>query len=528
VSDSALLVSDSAVARGVGLGVTAEGSDLVTKKRTTAKQRARELQALMPQLSLSEALALVRSGSTTAVPTRQEARVALQELAADAVVHASWRERMRHHLVEAADSGWPSPQTCPEFCSDLHAAAGGGPIEMWDRLRVPMAMMDMPLPQVLQAIAAMARAAGVQRYASWFGVQPPEGTQSPWDAAGPWHHAAQQYVFAVVLAFAGPLRDLLRHPYGQIPPADDVVYRVPPVPGRRSFRQMWTYTPHGLRIQAVTYPRPWGTEPVHGSFAVTTAADRVLVARALLAHALGGTAPAAQGACSGCQGTGWLEALDDQHTAHRPHYHRGEPSVPLACLCGRCRGSGLRGLPAREFADAFLTPLPLSWRMRRSDVLQWVAGRAAPTERAVPATCAPGLQTAYVDSVVAALVQAGFSVDDREDGYGVDFDTAGNLGAWVTLPAHPFPGPNGSEGSFLTWSSDRGWCVTAHNADPTVPASLIMARPRHALCPGVLVPAPDELVAALAGMDREEAQGKWEPPSDFTSDSYTQVLAYLP
>lgn len=496
----------------------------MTKKRKTEKQRARELQDRSPRLSLSEALVLVRSGRVAAPPTPDAARTALRELAADAAVHPSWRERMRHHLVGAADAQWPSPQAALEFCADLDAAAGQSPQEGWDRLRVPLAMMDMPLPRVFQAVAAMARAAGA--YQSWFGVQPPPSAQMPWDPAGPWHQATQQYVCAVALAFAGPLHALLRHPYGQVPPPDDVVYGIAPVAGRRSHRSIWTYTPLGLRIHPVAYPRPWGVDPVHGSFAVATAADRVLVARALLAHALGGSAPGAQGSCSGCQGTGWLEALDGEHAGHRPHYHRGEPPRLVACLCGRCRGSGLRALPAEEFAERFLSRLRPSWSMRRSEVLQWATDRVAPVEPSATASCAPGMQTAYVDSVVFFLTDAGFDVDQAEDGVGVDFDTAGHLGAWIRLPTLPFPGRNVGRGSFLTWSSDRGWCLTPAS-DPSAPASSILTLPRRALCPGVLVPSPAELAAALASLDQTEGSGKWECPSDFTADSYAEVLAYL-
>jgi hypothetical protein len=213
-------------------------------------------------LSLSEALALVRSGRVAALPTPNAARTALRELTADAAVHPSWRERVRHHLVGAADAQWPSPQAALEFCADLDAAAGQIPQEGWDRLRVPLAMMDMPLPQVFQAITAMARAAGARRYQSWFGVKPPPSAQVPWDPAGPWHQATQQYVCAVALAFAGPLRALLRHPYGHVPPPDDVVYGILPVAGRRSHRSIWTYTPLGLRIHPVAYPRPWGIDSV--------------------------------------------------------------------------------------------------------------------------------------------------------------------------------------------------------------------------------------------------------------------------
>jgi hypothetical protein len=512
------------VARGVGVGVTAGRSDIVTKKRTTDKQRARELQAHNPRLSLVEALALVRSGRVATVPTCAAARGALKELVADPAVHTSWRERLRGHLVDAADAGWPSPEGCLEFCTDLHAAAGQGPQQEWDRLRVPLTMMDMRLPQVFHAIDAMARAADVKKYQSWFGVQPPEGAQSPWDAAGPWHQAAQRYVFAVALALAGPLRGLLRHPYGEIPLAADVVYGIPPVPGRRSYRSIWTYTSAGLRIHPVTYPRPWGTEAVYGSFAVATASDRALVARALLSHALGGTAPGAQASCSGCQGTGWLEALDDQHIEHRPHY---SSSGGPACLCGRCRGSGMRALPVREFAEEYLTPLSPSWSMSRSDIIRWTAAWSAQAVSLEAATCAPGLQTAYVDAVVSGLLQAGLSVDVTDDGYGVDFDTGGHLGAWITLPQHPFPGRDGARGSFMTWSSDRGWCVSAR-ADRSRPASAFMTSALIALCPGALVPSPAELVQALGALDLAQGAATWAQPSEFTVDSYAQVLAYLP
>ncbi|MFE2640154.1 hypothetical protein ACFXKF_36320 [Streptomyces scopuliridis] len=498
----------------------------MTKKRTTDKQRARELQAHNPRLSLGEALALVRSDRAATVPTGTQARQALLDLAADTAVHPSWRARFRGHLVGAAESAWPTPEDCARVCADLHAAAGQGPQLEWDRLRVPLAMRDMPLPQVIQAIGAMARAAGVKRYEGWFGVQPPEDAAGE-GARGPWQEAAQQYLFAVVLAFAGPLRALVRHPYREVPPAADILYGAPPLPSRRSHRSLWSYTPSGLRIHRLTYPRPWGTEAVYGSFAVTSADDRVLLARALLAHALGGTAPGALAACSGCQGTGWLEALDDVHTVHQPHYYRGESSGLLACLCGRCRGSGLRELPAAEFAAEFCAPLSPSWRMSRSAIIQWTVNRLAPDDRAEPAACAPGLQTAYLDAVVDELLQAGHHVDESDDFCGIDFDTAGHLGAWIVLVGRAHLGSGGPRGRMLTWSSDRGWCVTTRTAS-TLPARAALAVPPRALCPGSLVPTPAELVLALGQDDLAPGDARWARLPDLTVDSYAQVLAYIP
>ncbi|MEV6421806.1 hypothetical protein [Streptomyces sp. NPDC051662] len=499
----------------------------MTKKRTTDKQRARELQAHNPGLSLGEALALVRSGRAATIPTGAQARQALRDLAADAAVHPSWRARFRDHLVNAAESAWPTAEDCVGVCTDLHAAAGHGPQPEWvEYLRVPFPMMDMPLPQVFQSIGAMARAAGVKRYQCWFGVQPPEGPPGE-GAAGPWQEAAQQYLFAVVLAFAGPLRALMRHSYGEAPSATDILYGAPPLPGRRSHRRLWSYTPSGLRIDLLTYPRPWGAEAACGSFAVTSAGDRVLVARALLAHALGGTAPGALAACSGCQGTGWLEALDDIHAVHQPHYYRGESSGLLACLCGRCRGSGLRELPAAEFAAEFCAPLAPSWRMRRSAIIQWTMSRLAPDDRAEPAGCAPGLQTAYLDAVVDELLQAGHHVDESDDFYGIDFDTAGHLGAWIVLARRAPLGAGEPRGRLLTWSSDRGWCVTARTVS-TLPASSVLAVPPRALCPGILVPTPAELVRALGQDGLAPADTRWAAPADLMVDSYAQVLAYIP
>ncbi|MER0476995.1 hypothetical protein ABR737_01250 [Streptomyces sp. Edi2] len=506
----------------------------MTKKRTTSQQRARELQARHPGLSLSEALALVRSGSLTEPVTADAARQALRAVVADASVHDSWRERFRGWLVGAAADDWPTPQVCVEFCSDLHALAGESEVLDPERLRVPMAMTDMLLPQVQRAIGDMARLAGRRSYQNWFGVQPPCGAGRIWEAEGPWHAASQRYVFAVAAALDGPLRPLLRHGFGVLSAVPDVVYGIRPVAGHRSQRTMWIYTPDGLRIRSVPYPRPWGTEAVHGSFSVRTLGDRVLAARALLSDALGGTAPPAQASCSGCQGTGWLETEDADHAVHRPHYHPANSSMAQTCLCGACRGTGLRGLPAREFAERFLTPLAPSWTMARSDVLSWAATRTARDARRDLLSCAPGLQIGYADAVVRALARAGFPVDitceaDGGEGWGVDFDTAGHLGAWVLLPGHPAPAHPDSDGTFLAWSSDRGWSSSPHHADPSVPMSTRLRHPPRALCPGILVPAPDEVARALgkASLDATAGEVRWVRPADFHADAYSQVLAYL-
>ncbi|MER5372578.1 hypothetical protein [Streptomyces sp. NPDC002553] len=495
----------------------------MTKKRKTEKQRARDLHARMPSLRFGEALALVRSGSTSTTPSIEDARRALQHVAASADVHPTWRERMRHHLVMAADPDWPAPQTALDFCADLCAAAGQPPLNE-ARLHLPFTMTDVPLPQLVHSITAMARAAGVRRYQTWSGIQPPASEQAPRESRGPWHQATQQYVFAAALAFAGPLHDLLQHPYGEVPPTGDVVYGLSRVAGRRSQCRIWTYTPLGLRVQPVAFPRPWGIEPVYGSYAVATSAGRAQVARALLADALGGSAPTAQASCPGCQGTGWLEALDDEHGAHRPHYRQDGRSRQLACLCGNCRGTGLRPLPAEEFARQFLTRPGPSWRMRRSDILHWMADHA-PLVESTYWSCAPGLQIPYIDAVASCLEQAGFVIAEGEDGCGVDFDWRGDLGAWITLPAHGVAGPDGRPGSVLGWSSDRGWYVRPES-DRSAPANQVWTSPLRVLCRGTLVPRPVDLVAELAHLDQVDRRDRWEPPMDLTADSYAELLAY--
>ncbi|WP_274036599.1 DUF6292 family protein [Streptomyces sp. MMBL 11-1] len=499
----------------------------MTKKRKTDKQRARELQAQHPRLSLGEALALVREGRAATRPTRAQARAALQALAGEPTLHPSWRARLRDHLVRAADPHWPSAEDCAGIGSDLHAAAGSTAQPHWPRLCVPLAMRDLPLPQVRQAMGDMARVAGETRYQDWVGVQPPQGGPDG-TLSGPWSEATGRFAFAVILAFTGPLHDLLHHPYGVVPPMVDVLYGAPPVAGRRSHRSLWTYTACGLRVERLPYPRPWGTGPVYGDFSVAGSEDREQMARALLAHALGGTAPGALAACSGCQGTGWLEPLGDGHEDHLPHYYQGEATEPMmVCPCGRCRGSGLRKLPSAQFAAHFLARLTPSWSMTRSTIIQWARPRLSVVDASEPVFCAWGLQTAYVRAVVSELWLAGHQIPPEGDGWGFDNDTAGHLGAWILLPDQGPLDSGASRGRLLSWSSDRGWCV-ARRQSAAEPAAALLAAPLRVLCPGTLVPPPAQLVRALNESDHVVEDARWVPPRELTADAYAQVLSYHP
>ncbi|MFJ1662273.1 hypothetical protein [Streptomyces anthocyanicus] len=498
----------------------------MTKKRKTDKQRARELQAQHPRLTLGEALALVRAGRATARPTRAQARAALQELAGEPSLHPDWRARLRDHLVRAADPFWPGAADIAGIGFDLHAAAGDTVQPHWPTLCVPLSMGDLPLPYVRQAMGEMARAAGVTRYQDWFGVQPP---QEVLDGAisGPWQEACGNFAFAVILAFAGPLRDLLRRPYGSAPLTVDVLYGAPPVAGRRSHRTLWTYTPSGLRVERLPYPRPWGAGDVFGDFPAASSADREQLARALLAHALGGASPGGLAACSGCQGTGWLEPIGDDHRDHLPHYYQGQDTEPVICPCGRCRGSGLRKLPSAEFAAQFLTPFTPSWSMNRSAVIQWARTRLTVVEEAEPVVCAWGLQASYVHAVVNELCAAGHQLVPDGEGVGYDSDTFGHLGAWILLPHHASSDSGVPNGRLLSWSSDRGWCV-ARRASAAEPAAAILTTPPRALCAGTLVPTPAQLVRALAESDLVAEDAPWAPPKELTVDAYAQVLSYIP
>lgn len=508
----------------------------MTKGRTTARQRARRLQALYPLLTFGAALAEVRSGNFASAPSTDCARRALTDLAADASVHTSWRERICSHLDGSACAGWPAPADCLELCADLYAAAGlSRPAE--GMLGVPLPMVDMPLTTIVVALESLAQVAGgVPSKARWLGVRPSAGQDLLWDATAPWHRAAQQYAVAVAVAvtLAGSLRALLQLPYGDVAPVVDVVYKAPPVwEGPRSLRTVWTYAPSGLRMQQVAYPRPRGTREARGAFDTSTATGRLSIARAVLVHALGGAAPAAWACCTGCAGTGWLEPLDDGHLDHRPH--RGEAEDPGAatylCLCGLCRGTGNQILPVREFAQHFLTPLTPSWAVNRWAVLDWAAEFLdAPGGMRAPVPCAPGLQSGYLEAVVARLRQEGIRVDDAE-GCGVDFDTRGGLGAWITLPEHPFPAPRGHDrvGTFLAWYSDLGWWTTEYRAAGLgIPARMVMGDQRRALCPQELVPTPEQVVRALLTCsDAAQRPRAGQPQGDVMADSYAQVVAYL-
>lgn len=169
---------------------------------------------------------------------------------------------------------------------------------------------------------------------------------------------ARDYLCAGIAALTGPLRHLLRRPYLARPREDDVTYQARKAPTSPSRHLVTVHTLDGLHIEDVSFPRPWGTPTTTGYFTGQSDTGREDLARAILAHALGGTAPTSRASCGSCHGNGWLTALDPEHNAHVPAYR---PDGRHVCSCGGCRGTGLRPLPVQLFAATFLpgsTPAP--------------------------------------------------------------------------------------------------------------------------------------------------------------------------
>ena len=189
------------------------------------------------------------------------------------------------------------------------------------------------------------------------------------------------------------------------------------------------------------------------------------------------------------------------------------------CICGSCHGSGLRPLPAGAFAAAFLARLQARRgpAVSRSEILEWAAAHA-PVSPAPDARCAEGLQGAYVQQVVAAVAAVGFEVggDHDLDGYELDFDEQGVLGAHCRVGGELVRRRFGRDSILMMWSSDRGWAITGFGAV-------------RRLLPADPVPAPAAVAQALLEPAAEEevswSSGALRPPFDV--DPYMAVLAYL-
>ncbi|MFE1190070.1 hypothetical protein [[Kitasatospora] papulosa] len=445
----------------------------MTKRRTTAQQRAREMQrAPGARLAYGQALEAVRR-------TPGQAHAVLRDLAECGGVSPSWHERIRHHLDAASREGWPGPAHAAALCEDLHLLAGA-PVPEHDLLVVPAAFEHFQLVFLHRAVL--------------------EGREA--------------FAAAALCALGGPLRHLLRHPYGQPPRLDDVVYRSRKAPTTAPRRRMTVETPDGLHVQEVFYPRPWGTQNVAGYYRSDVAAGRREVARAVLAHALGGAAPSSLAACRACHGNGWLSALAGGHAEHTPAYrHDGGP----VCVCAGCRGTGLRPLPAPGFDESFgrrLEDARPGTGVTRSEILAWASDRL-PAGPGDAAGCCEGLQSGYAAAVVDAVRAAGFTVDGEEVPCGLDFDVDGGLGAHFYAGGEAAERRFGRERVLVLWYDDRGWSVTGFGEH----------RP---LLPGEYVPAPQELARALAGggQSADECEDRMMlRPRDV--DVYTAVLSYL-
>ncbi|MFF8994007.1 hypothetical protein ACF09H_29585 [Streptomyces sp. NPDC014983] len=447
----------------------------MTKRRTTAQQRAREMQrASGARLTYGTALESARR-----VPGPDQARAVLRGLAQADDVSLSWRERIRHHLAAADCNGWPGPIHAADLREDLHLLAGAG-LPAHDLPVVPGPFEHFPLAFLHQAA----------------------------------RESLEAFAVAALCALGGPLRHLLRRPYGQPPRLDDVVYRSRTAPTAAPRRRLTVDTPDGLHFQDVSYPRPWGTRDIVGFYRNDDARGRREVARAVLAHALGGAAPTSLASCRPCHGNGWLSALDNGHQEHVPAYRLDGGPV---CVCAGCRGTGLRPLPEGEFDERFGRRLEGAGRgagVSRSEILAWAAGRI-PGGPGGHAACGEGLQSGYAAAVVDAVRAVGFTVEG-EAPCGLDFDVDGGLGA------HFYAGGEAAEHRFgrarvlLVWYDDRGWSVTGFGG-------------HRLLLPDQFVPAPQDLARALAegGQAVEQREERFAlRPRDV--DVYTAVLSYLP
>ncbi|MGW1290106.1 hypothetical protein ACWD4N_42480 [Streptomyces sp. NPDC002586] len=453
------------------------------KKRTTAQQRARELQhANGSTLPYGQLLQQVRRRRSE-VPRPDETRTALAELANASDLSTTWQERFTHHLAASHEDGWPAEHHAHELFEDLHIAVGA-PIPGPNGAVVPRELRYFPLSQVERALRA---------------------------------GNAADLACALVAAFEGALRHLLRHSRGRPASVDDLVYRIRRAPTRAPRHQLTIHTPEDLYFDDVPYPRPWGTPLAYGFFRTTDIQGRDELARALLAHALGGAEPTSLAACTNCQGNGLLSALNPDHSAHIPAY-RSDRTI---CICGECRGSGLRTLPARDFAEEFLsdeirtTPDAEPWAIARSSIITWASPRLLAQPRP-SGECRDGLQAGYIAAVAATLLAAGFTVDGSEQlaAYELDFDDRGGLGGHFYVGGHPCLAHEfGASRLLMCWYSDRGWTVTGFGDS-------------LALLPGQPVPEPAAVLQAL--LQRPPVIDPTRPPLvPRDIDVYTEVLAYV-
>lgn len=453
----------------------------MTKKRTTAQQRAREIQhAPGSRLTYGQALETARRPLAP-----DQAREVLRALAEDEHqdVSVSWRDRLRGHLAATQEADWPNMEHAVELSDDLFRLTGL-PAPEDGLLGIPLALKFFPLARL----------------------------HSAWEQG-----STSDFACASVAALAGPLRHFLRHPHLQRPRQDDVVYRVRKAPtSGTARRQVNVHTVDGLYLEDVAYPRPWGAPSAHGYYSTATTRGREELARAVLAHALGGAAPTSLASCGSCHGNGWLTALDPGHGEHVPAYR---PDVGPVCICANCHGTGLRPLPAGAFAAAFMRRLQASRgpAVSRSEILEWAAAHG-PVPPAPDARCAEGLQGAYVQQAVAAVAAVGFEVggDHGLEGYELDFDEQGVLGGHFAAGGELVRQRFGTDSILMMWSSDRGWAITGFGEV-------------RRLLPAHCVPAPDAVAQALLEPAADEGDrwsaGVQRQPLD--SDPYMAVLEYL-
>lgn len=450
----------------------------MTKRRTTAQQRAREIQhAPGARLAYGKALESARRPCGP-----EQARAVLRDLAGAADVSASWRERVRQHLAAADHSGWPDGTHTAALRDDLHLLAGVVP-PAHDQPVVPGAFAYFPLV-FLHRTAEQGRSA---------------------------------FAWAAACALGGPLRHLLWHPYGQPPRLDDMIYHSRKAPTSAPRRQMTVDTPEGLNLTDVPYPRPWDVPAVYGFYRTDDARGRWELARAVLAHALGGAEPSSLAACRACHGNGWLSAAGSEHEEHQPAY--GPDGGRPVCPCAGCRGTGLRPLPVRDFDDYFGRRLQGTGRggaVARSEILTWAADRLPAGPGDVPVACGEGLASRYATAVVDAVRAAGFTVGDQEP-FELDFDVDGGMGAHFYAGGEAAVRLFGSTRVLLFWYDDRGWTVTGFGEQ----------RP---LLPDDFVPAPQDLARALGdrgGTGREDQGGEAIRLRPRDVDVYAALLSYL-
>ena len=120
----------------------------MTKKRTTAQQRAREIQhAPGSRLTYGRALETARRSLTP-----DQAREVLRILAEDEHqdVSISWRDRFRSHLAVTQEADWPNMEHAVELSDDLFRLTGL-PAPEDGLLGIPLALKFFPLARLRSA-----------------------------------------------------------------------------------------------------------------------------------------------------------------------------------------------------------------------------------------------------------------------------------------------------------------------------------------------------------------------------------------